>query len=111
MTARLIDGNALAERIRTDVAQRASALRMRGVQPGLAVLLVGDDPASAVYVRHKIKDCEAAGMRSVLEQHPATLSEADLLARLRALNSDSSIHGILVQMPLPRQIDPLKVIA
>jgi len=111
MTARLIDGNALAERIRGEVAQRVAALRARGVTPGLAVLLVGDDPASAVYVRHKVKDCEGAGMRSLLERYPATLGEADLLARVRALNADAGIHGILVQMPLPRHIDPLKVIA
>jgi methylenetetrahydrofolate dehydrogenase (NADP+)/methenyltetrahydrofolate cyclohydrolase len=111
MSAQLIDGNALAERVRTEVARRASALRERGVTPGLAVILVGDDPASAVYVRHKVKDCEDAGMRSVLERYPATMGEADLLARVRAFNADSSVHGILVQMPLPRHIDPLKVIA
>jgi len=111
MTARLIDGNALAERIRGEVAQRVAALRARGVTPGLAVILVGDDPASAVYVRHKVKDCEGAGMRSLLERYPATMGEADLLARVRALNADAGVHGILVQMPLPRHIDPLKVIA
>jgi methylenetetrahydrofolate dehydrogenase (NADP+)/methenyltetrahydrofolate cyclohydrolase len=111
MTAQLIDGNALAERVRSDVALRVTALRERGVVPGLAVILVGDDPASAVYVRHKVKDCEAAGMRSLLERHPASLPEADLLARVRALNADVDVHGILVQMPLPRHIDPLKVIA
>jgi len=111
MPARLIDGNALAAQIRAEVAQRASALRARGVTPGLAVILVGDDPASAVYVRHKVKDCEAAGMRSLLERYPATMGEADLLARVRALNADPGVHGILVQMPLPKHIDPLKVIA
>ena len=111
MSAQLIDGTALAEQVRTEVARRASALRERGVTPGLAVILVGDDPASAVYVRHKVKDCEGAGMRSVLERYPATMGEADLLARVRALNADPSVHGILVQMPLPRHIDPQKVIA
>src|SRR5262245_1584406 len=111
MSAQLIDGNALAAQIRAEVARRASALRERGVTPGLAVILVGDDPASAVYVRHKVKDCEAAGMRSLLERYPAAMTEADLLARVRALNADASVHGILVQMPLPRHIDPLKVIA
>jgi len=110
MTAQLIDGNALAARIRAEVAQRVNALRARGVTPGLAVILVGDDPASAVYVRHKVNDCEDAGMRSLLERHPATLAEAELLARVRALNADPAVHGILVQMPLPRHIDPLKVI-
>jgi methylenetetrahydrofolate dehydrogenase (NADP+)/methenyltetrahydrofolate cyclohydrolase len=111
MTAQLIDGSALAERVRAEVARRAGVLRERGVTPGLAVILVGDDPASAVYVRHKVKDCEGAGMRSVLERYPATMGEADLLARVRALNADPDVHGILVQMPLPRHIDPLKVIA
>lgn len=110
MTAQLIDGNALAERVRRDVARRTAALRERGVTPGLAVILVGDDPASAVYVRHKVKDCEGAGMRSLLERYPATLGEAELLARVSALNADAGVHGILVQMPLPRHIDPLKVI-
>ena len=111
MTAQLIDGNALAERVRGEVARRVGVLRSRGVTPGLAVILVGDDPASAVYVRHKVKDCEGVGMRSVLERYSATMGEADLLARVRALNADSAVHGILVQMPLPRHIDPLKVIA
>jgi methylenetetrahydrofolate dehydrogenase (NADP+)/methenyltetrahydrofolate cyclohydrolase len=110
MTAQLIDGNALAERIRSEVAQRAAALRASGVWPGLAVILVGEDPASAVYVRHKVKDCEAAGLRSILERYPASMTESDLLARLRALNGDATVHGILVQMPLPKHIDPLRVI-
>jgi methylenetetrahydrofolate dehydrogenase (NADP+)/methenyltetrahydrofolate cyclohydrolase len=110
MTAQLIDGNALAARTRAQVAERVHALRARGIQPGLAVILVGDDPASAVYVRHKVADCESVGMRSVLERYPAAMTEADLLARLRALNADDAIHGILVQMPLPKHIDPLQVI-
>jgi methylenetetrahydrofolate dehydrogenase (NADP+)/methenyltetrahydrofolate cyclohydrolase len=111
MSAQLIDGNALAAQIRAQVAERTQALRSRGVHPGLAVILVGDDPASAVYVKHKVADCEGAGMRSVLERYPATMTESDLLARVRALNGDDSIHGILVQMPVPRHIDPQKVIA
>jgi methylenetetrahydrofolate dehydrogenase (NADP+)/methenyltetrahydrofolate cyclohydrolase len=110
MSAQLIDGNSLAQRIRAEVAARAAALRARGVAAGLAVILVGDDPASAVYVRHKVTDCETSGLRSVLERYPATMSEADLLARIRALNDDAGIHGILVQMPLPKHIDPGKVI-
>jgi methylenetetrahydrofolate dehydrogenase (NADP+) / methenyltetrahydrofolate cyclohydrolase len=110
MTAQLIDGNALAARTRGQVAERVQVLRARGSQPGLAVILVGDDPASAVYVRHKVADCEGVGMRSVLERYPATMTEADLLARMRALNADDAIHGILVQMPLPKHIDPLQVI-
>jgi len=110
MTAQLIDGNATAAQVREQVAERVQAMRARGVWPGLAVILVGDDPASAVYVRHKVADCEGVGMRSVLERHPATMTEQDLLARVRALNADDGIHGILVQMPLPKQIDPLQVI-
>ncbi|MCW5658832.1 MAG: bifunctional methylenetetrahydrofolate dehydrogenase/methenyltetrahydrofolate cyclohydrolase FolD [Burkholderiaceae bacterium] len=110
MTAQLIDGNALATRTRAQVAERVQVLRSRGVLPGLAVILVGDDPASAVYVRHKVADCESVGMRSVLERYPATMTEADLLARVRALNADDAVHGILVQMPLPRHIDPQQVI-
>ena len=107
MTARLIDGNALAKTIRAEVAQRAAALAAR---PGLAVILVGDDPASLVYVKHKVNDCETSGLHSVLEKYPASYAEAALLARIEALNRDPSIHGILVQMPLPRHIDPQRVI-
>ncbi len=110
MTAQLIDGNALAKQIRSEVAERAAALTARGHQPGLAVILVGDDPASQVYVSHKVKDCEGSGVRSVLEKYPADFSEAELLARIAALNADPAIHGILVQMPLPRHIDPHRVI-
>jgi len=110
MTAQLIDGVALSKQIRAEIAQRAAALTARGHQPGLAVILVGDDPASATYVKNKVKACADAGVHSVLEKFDATLSEADLLARLDALNADPTIHGILVQMPLPRHIDPHKVI-
>ncbi|SHN24638.1 bifunctional methylenetetrahydrofolate dehydrogenase/methenyltetrahydrofolate cyclohydrolase FolD [Rhizobacter sp. OV335] len=110
MTAQLIDGNALAKQVRAEVAQRAAALTARGHRPGLAVILVGDDPASQVYVKHKVNDCETSGVRSVLETYDASLPEAELLARIAALNADPAIHGILVQMPLPRHIDPQKVI-
>lgn len=110
MTAQLIDGNALSRQLRTDVASRASALKARGVTPGLAVILVGEDPASAVYVRNKVKACAETGIHSVFEKYDATLSEADLLDRIEALNVDPSIHGILVQMPLPRHIHPQRVI-
>ena len=110
MTARLIDGNALAQQIRSDVAARAAALTRLGRTPGLAVILVGDNPASQVYVQHKVKDCEGAGMRSVLEKYDATISQAELLARIQALNEDPTIHGILVQLPLPAHIDPQRVI-
>ena len=107
MAAQLIDGNALAASLRRQVAEKVKALASA---PGLAVLLVGDDPASQVYVKHKVADCQSVGMRSLLERHPATLSEADLLARIAALNADPAVHGILVQMPLPRHIDPKRVI-
>ena len=100
-----IDGNALSRQIRADVAQRAAALTARGHRPGLAVILVGEDPASQVYVRNKVKACDEAGLHSVLETYDATLPEAELLARIAALNADPAIHGILVQMPLPTHID------
>jgi methylenetetrahydrofolate dehydrogenase (NADP+) / methenyltetrahydrofolate cyclohydrolase len=90
---------------------RVQALKAQGITPGLAVLIVGDDPASHVYVRNKVKACGEIGMHSVLEQYPATMTEADLLARVHALNHDASIHGILVQLPLPKHIAPDKVIA
>ncbi|MBA4343192.1 MAG: bifunctional methylenetetrahydrofolate dehydrogenase/methenyltetrahydrofolate cyclohydrolase FolD [Methylibium sp.] len=110
MTAQLIDGNALSKQIRAEVAQRAAALTAKGIKPGLAVVLVGDNPASAVYVRNKIKACEDYGLRSVFEKYEASLDESALLARIAALNADPSIHGILVQMPLPAHIDAHKVI-
>ena len=110
MTAQLIDGNALSRQLRSEVAQRAAALTARGHQPGLAVILVGEDPASAVYVRNKVKACEDCGVRSIFEKYDADLSEAALLARIEALNADPTVHGILVQMPLPKHIDPHKVI-
>ena len=110
MTAQLIDGNALSKKIRAEVAVRAAALTARGVKPGLAVILVGDSPASQVYVRNKVKACEDAGLHSVLEKYDAAFSEAALLARVDALNNDPAIHGILVQLPLPAHIDANKVI-
>jgi methylenetetrahydrofolate dehydrogenase (NADP+)/methenyltetrahydrofolate cyclohydrolase len=110
MTAQLIDGNALSKQLRAEVAQRAAALTAKGLKPGLAVVLVGDNPASQVYVRNKVKACEDAGLHSVLEKYEATMSEAELLARVEALNNDPSIHGILVQLPLPKHIDDHKVI-
>ena len=110
MTAHLIDGNAISKQLRLEVAQRAAALRTRGITPGLAVVLVGDNPASEVYVRNKVKACADNGLYSVLDKHPTSLSEADLLARVDALNNDPAIHGILVQLPLPAHIDAQKVI-
>ena len=110
MSATLIDGKALSERLRGDIAGRAAALAAAGRRPGLAVILVGDDAASAVYVRNKVKACADCGFHSVLEQYPASLTQAELLARVAALNADPRIHGILVQMPLPPHLDALQVI-
>ena len=110
MPALIIDGNALSKQLRLEVAKRSAALRARGVTPGLAVVLVGDNPASQVYVRNKVKACEDNGLFSVLDKHPATLTEAKLLARVQTLNNDPAIHGILVQLPLPAHIDAQKVI-
>lgn len=110
MTAQIIDGNALSKQLRSEVAVRAAKLTAQGIKPGLAVILVGDNPASQVYVRNKVKACEDAGLNSVLEKYDATMTEAELLARVEALNNDPSIHGILVQLPLPKHIDDHKVI-
>ena len=105
MPAELIDGVAIARRIRDEVACDVQRLAQRGIVPGLTVVLVGDDPASAVYVRSKGKATQEAGMRSVTIRLPADTSQADLLAHVDALNADPLVHGILVQMPLPKQID------
>lgn len=110
MTAQLIDGNALSKQLRGDVARRVDALKARGMTPGLAVVLVGDNPASQVYVRNKVKACSEAGLHSVLDKYEASMTEAQLLARIEALNQDPTIHGILVQLPLPAHIDAHKVI-
>lgn len=111
MTAQRIDGVALSQRLRAELAGRAATLAARGRRPGLAVVLVGEDPASAVYVRNKVKACHDHGLHSVLEKYDAQLPEAALLERIAALNADPAIHGILVQMPLPGHIDAQKVIA
>lgn len=110
LRAQIIDGVALSRQLRAEVAQRAATLTSKGVRPGLAVILVGEDPASQVYVRNKIKACEESGLHSVFEKYDASLSQQALLARIEALNADAAIHGILVQMPLPRHIDPHRVI-
>jgi len=110
MTAQLIDGNALARTIREEVASRTAALKARGVQPHLRIILVGEDPASQVYTRHKVNDSTATGLDAKLETYAADLTETDLLARIRALNDDPAVHGILVQLPLPPHMDSQKVI-
>ena len=111
MPADLIDGVSIAREIRHEVAQRVAHLAgTRGIRPGLAVVLVGDDPASTVYVRSKGKACDEAGMYSSTTRLPDTTTQSELLAVVEALNKDPQIHGILVQMPLPKQLDPDAVI-
>lgn len=110
MTARVIDGVKLAATIREDVALRAAVLTAAGTKPGLAVILVGHDPASQVYVKNKVAACEKAGLHSVLEQYSSKMTQKELLERVRTLNADPSIHGILVQLPLPAHIDAHLVI-
>ena len=110
MAARLIDGNALARQIRAEVAHRTLALKDRGVVARLAIILVGDDPASQVYTRHKVNDSTETGLQATLERHPADWPQDRLLDRIEALNADASVHGILVQLPLPRHMDAGRVI-
>jgi len=110
MTARVIDGVKLATTIREEVARRAAILTAAGTKPGLAVILVGHDPASQVYVKNKVAACEKAGLHSVLEQYSSDMTQEALLERVRSLNADPSIHGILVQLPLPSHIDAHLVI-
>jgi methylenetetrahydrofolate dehydrogenase (NADP+) / methenyltetrahydrofolate cyclohydrolase len=110
MTATLIDGLALSKTIRQEAAQRAAVCAQKQRPPGLTVVLVGDNPASQVYVRNKVKACEEAGIRSELIRQPADLSESDLLGIIQRLNADPNVDGILVQLPLPGHIDSHKVI-
>nr|WP_314541916.1 bifunctional methylenetetrahydrofolate dehydrogenase/methenyltetrahydrofolate cyclohydrolase [uncultured Ottowia sp.] len=110
MTAQLIDGNALAAQIRAEVAGRTAALKARGIQPHLAIILVGDNPASQVYVKSKAADSEQTGLKATLERYPASLPESALLERIAALNADAGVHGILVQLPLPAHLNASRVI-
>ena len=110
MTAQLIDGNALAAQIRAEVAGRTAALKARGIQPHLAIILVGDNPASQVYVKSKAADSEQTGLKATLERYPASLPESALLERIAALNADAGVHGILVQLPLPAHLNASHVI-
>jgi methylenetetrahydrofolate dehydrogenase (NADP+) / methenyltetrahydrofolate cyclohydrolase len=111
MTARLIDGKAIAARLRDEIAGEVAQFHeVQGIQPHLAAVLVGEDPASAVYVRNKRKACEQAGMLSSLHSLAATASEADLIELIDRLNADASVHGILVQLPLPKGIDEQRVL-
>ena len=110
MTAQRIDGIALSHKLRADVSSRAAALKAKGITPGLAVILVGENQASQVYVRNKVKACQESGLHSLLEKYSEDMSEKALLERIESLNQDSSIHGILVQLPLPQHIDAQRVI-
>lgn len=110
MTAQLIDGNALAAQIRAEVAGRTAALKARGIQPHLAIILVGDNPASQVYVKSKAADSEQTGLKATLERYPASLPESALLERIATLNADAGVHGILVQLPLPAHLNASRVI-
>ena len=110
MTAKIIDGKAIAQEVRTEWKARADALKARGTTPGLAVIIVGEDPASKVYVANKVKACAELGLHSEHIVLSADTPEATLLARIAALNSDARIHGILVQLPVPKHIDSSKVL-
>ena len=110
MTAIRIDGNVLAAKVRDRIAAEVAALKARGITPGLSVVLVGEDPASQVYVRNKVAACGKVGMHSVMHKLPATTTEAELLALIASLNADATIHGILVQLPLPKHIEEKKVL-
>ena len=111
MSAQLLDGKLMSDELRVRIAERVAALKEKGVQPGLAVILVGDDPASQIYVRNKEKGCEQVGMHSVTLRLPETTTQAELEAHIRALNADASIHGILVQLPLPGHLDEAAALA
>lgn len=109
--AKIIDGKAIAKEVRADIAAECAALKEKGITPGLAVIIVGEDPASQVYVRNKKKACEEVGFFSEVIELPEKTTEEELLALVKKLNSDASIHGILVQLPLPSHISDATVIA
>ncbi len=110
MTARIIDGKTIAQQVRAEWKVRADALKARGITPGLAVIIVGEDPASKVYVANKVKACAELGLHSEHIMLSADIPEANLLARIAELNNDTKIHGILVQLPVPKHIDSNKVL-
>jgi len=110
MAAQILDGKSLAAAIRTALKRKVDALVQRGVRPGLAVILAGDDPASRVYVRNKTSACEEVGVRSQQIDYPATLTQEELIRRISQLNADPAVHGILVQLPLPKPIDAARVL-
>ena len=105
MTAKILDGNALAQKLRAGFKQEADQLAAQGIRPGLAVILVGEDPASQVYVRNKVNACAQAGFHSEKHSYPADVEAATVFAKIAELNADPAIHGILVQLPLPKHFD------
>ncbi len=111
MPAQIIDGKALAESVRAALRARVAALAARGVRPGLAAILAGADPASRVYVRNKVRACEDTGLHSEVHEFPEPVSEGELLQRIAKLNADPRIHGVLVQLPLPGELDANRVLA
>ena len=111
MTAKILDGKKMSAEIREAIKEKVVLLKEKGIVPGLAVILVGDNPASKVYVGQKEKGCLEAGFASFLHRLPETTSQEELLALIDKLNADKTVHGILVQLPLPRQIDPDTVLA
>lgn len=111
MPATLIDGKSLAAAVRTSQKSAIESLAARGVRPGLAAILVGNDPASRVYVRNKARACEETGVRSEVHEFPKNVSESTLITRIARLNADRAVHGILVQLPLPRQLDAARILA
>ena len=111
MPAKLLNGVLMSEKLRAEIALRVASLKEKGVTPGLAVILVGEDPASQIYVRNKEKGCEEVGMHSVAIRLPEDTTQETLENHIRALNADASIHGILVQLPLPRHLDEAAVLA
>jgi methylenetetrahydrofolate dehydrogenase (NADP+)/methenyltetrahydrofolate cyclohydrolase len=110
MSARILDGKALAASVRASVKQAVAGLAERGIRPGLAVVLAGGNPASRVYVRNKARACEETGVRSIVHEYDASVQESELLRRIATLNEDPAVHGILVQLPLPPQIDAARVL-
>ena len=111
MPAKILDGKSLAASIRLDLKQKVDALARRGVRPGLAVILAGDDSASKVYVRNKTRACEEVGVRSQQIDYPASVTQEELITRISKLNVDPAVHGILIQLPLPKHIDSARVLA
>jgi methylenetetrahydrofolate dehydrogenase (NADP+)/methenyltetrahydrofolate cyclohydrolase len=109
MAARILDGKALAAQVRAEVKEQVARLAERGTRPGLAVILAGENAASSVYVRNKTRACEEAGVRSQQIDYPASVTQEKLIERIRELNADPAVHGILVQLPLPAHIDTLAV--